>query len=95
MARWTVVDEGDFIAIARCFHGDYDRDCYLPLSIFYSEHWLLTTRRPANIDGAAGACDEVERSVGLRRERRPSIRIILRAAPSTSLGVIRPRQIRA
>jgi hypothetical protein len=64
---------------ARFFHGYYDHYCYLPLYIFCGEHLLLAKLRPANIDGAAGAREEVERLVGQIRERWPQTRIILRA----------------
>lgn len=63
----------------RFFHGYYDSYCYLPLYIFCGEHLLLAKLRPANIDGAAGACEEIERIVGQIRERWPTTRIILRA----------------
>ena len=46
----------------RFFHGYYDSYCYLPLYIFCGEH-LLAKLRPANIDGSAGALEEVERIV--------------------------------
>ena len=64
---------------ARFFHGYYDSYCYLPLYIFCGEHLLLAKLRPANIDGAAGACEDVERIVGQIRERWPQTHIILRA----------------
>jgi hypothetical protein len=63
----------------RFFHGYYDCYCYLPLYVFCGEHLLLAKLRPANIDGAAGTCEEVERIVGQLRERWPRTRIILRA----------------
>ena len=64
---------------ARFFHGYYDNYCYLPLYIFCGEHLLLAKLRPANIDGAAGAREEVERIIGQIRARWPRVRIILRA----------------
>jgi hypothetical protein len=63
----------------RFFHGYYDRYCYLPLYIFCGEHLLVAKLRRANIDGAAGAREELERLVAQIRERWPSVRIILRA----------------
>ncbi|MGA2190967.1 MAG: IS1380 family transposase [Steroidobacteraceae bacterium] len=63
----------------RFFHGYYDGYCYLPLYIFAGEHLLCAKLRRANIDGAAGACEEVERIVGQIRERWSSVKIILRA----------------
>ncbi len=63
----------------RFFHGYYNHYCYLPLYIFCGEHLLLSKLRPANIDGAAGAKEEIERIVGQIRERWPDTRIILRA----------------
>lgn len=61
------------------FHGYYGHYCYLPLYIFCGEHLLAAKLRPANIDGAAGAIDEVARIVTQIRDTWPSVRIILRA----------------
>jgi hypothetical protein len=63
----------------RFFHGYYDGYCYLPLYIFCGRHLLCAKLRPANIDGAAGAQEELERIVTQIRERWPETRIILRA----------------
>lgn len=63
----------------RFFHGYYDHYCYLPLYIFCGRHLLVSKLRPANIDGAAGACEEVERLVVQIRECWPKTRILLRA----------------
>ncbi|MGH8630041.1 MAG: IS1380 family transposase, partial [Burkholderiales bacterium] len=63
----------------RFFHGYYDGYCYLPLYIFCGEHLLVAKLRRSNIDGAAGAREEVERIVGQIRARWPDTRIILRA----------------
>ena len=63
----------------RFFHGYYDCYCYLPLYIFCGRHLLAAKLRPANIDGSAGAVEEVARIVAQIRERWPMVRIILRA----------------
>lgn len=63
----------------RFFHGYYDHYCYLPLYIFCGRQLLCAKLRPANIDGSAGAVDELERIVGQIRERWPQVRITLRA----------------
>ena len=63
----------------RFFHGFYDGYCYLPLYIFAGEHLLVAKLRRANIDGSAGALEEVERVIGQIRVRWPETRIILRA----------------
>jgi hypothetical protein len=63
----------------RFFHGYYDGYCYLPLYIFAGEHLLCAKLRRSNIDGAAGAREEVERIVAQIRERWPTMTIILRA----------------
>ncbi len=47
----------------RFFHGYYDSYCYLPLYIFCGRHLLAAKLRPSNIDGAAGAREEVEHRV--------------------------------
>lgn len=63
----------------RFFHGYYDCYCYLPLYIFAGRHLLAAKLRRSNIDGAAGAVDEVERIVAHIRDRWPATRIVLRA----------------
>jgi len=63
----------------RFFHGYYDCYCYLPLYIFCGRHLLSAKLRPANIDGSAGAVEEVSRIVTQIRARWPKVRIILRA----------------
>lgn len=63
----------------RFFHGYYDCYCYLPLYIFCGRHLLAARLRPANIDAAAGALEEIQRIVALIRVRWPKVRILLRA----------------
>jgi hypothetical protein len=46
----------------RFFHGYYDSYCYLPLYIFAGDQLLCARLRPSNVDGAAGALDEVSRA---------------------------------
>jgi Transposase DDE domain group 1 len=63
---------------SRFFHGYYDHYCYLPLYIFAGEHLLCARLRPANIDGAAGSLDELQRIVAQLRTHWPETRILLR-----------------
>ncbi|KAF0146837.1 MAG: putative transposase for insertion sequence element [bacterium] len=63
----------------RFFHGYYDCYCYLPLYVFCGDHLLAARLRKSDIDGAAGAKEEVERIVGRIRAKWPEVRIILRA----------------
>jgi hypothetical protein len=63
----------------RFFHGYYDGYCYLPLYIFCGRHLLCAKLRPAHIDGAAGALEEVERITTSIRARWPQTQIVLRA----------------
>jgi Transposase DDE domain group 1 len=63
----------------RFFHGYYNHYCYLPLYIFCGEHLLVSRLRRSNIDGAAGAKEEIVRIVSQIRERWPKVQIILRA----------------
>ena len=65
----------------RFFHGygaPGDCYCYLPLYIFCGRHLLVARLRRSNIDGAAGAIDEVARIVAQIRRRWPRTRILLR-----------------
>ena len=63
----------------RFFHGYYGGYCYLPLYIFCGRHLLASKLRRSNIDGAAGAVEEVARVVEQIRGRWPRVRIVLRA----------------
>jgi len=63
----------------RFFHGYYDSYCYLPLYIFAGDQLLCARLRGSNLDGAAGALDELKRIVAQLRVRWPKVRIVLRA----------------
>src|SRR6058998_4456370 len=63
----------------RFFHGYYGCYCYLPLYVFCGRDLLAAKLRPANIDAAAGAVEEIARIVAQLRERWPRTRIIARA----------------
>lgn len=60
------------------FHGYYDCYCYLPLYILCGRHLLAAKLRRSNIDGAAGAVEEVARIVAQIRRRWPRVGILLR-----------------
>ena len=60
------------------FHGYYEHRCFLPLYVFCGRHLLLAQRRPANIDGARGARNQIRRIVAMIRERWPKVDIVLR-----------------
>src|SRR5271166_5825460 len=62
----------------RFFHGYYDCYCYLPLYIFCGRHLLAAKLRPANIDGSAGAVEELARIVAQIRRRWRRVRILVR-----------------
>src|ERR1700758_4629366 len=62
----------------RFFHGYYDCYCYLPLYVFCGRHLLAAKLRRSNIDGAAGAVEEIARIVAQIRRRWPRVRILLR-----------------
>jgi hypothetical protein len=62
----------------RFFHGYYDCHCYLPLYIFCGRHLLAAKLRRSNIDGSAGAVEEIARIVAQIRRRWPKTRILLR-----------------
>jgi hypothetical protein len=63
----------------RFFHGYYQCYCYLPLYVFCGRHLLAAKLRRSNIDGSAGAAEELERIVRQIRARWPRVRIIVRA----------------
>src|SRR5208282_4806174 len=63
----------------RFFHGYYKCYCYLPLYIFCGRELLLAKLRPANMDAAAGAKEEIARMVEQIRQSWPEVEIWLRA----------------
>ena len=63
----------------RFFHGYYDTYCYLPLYVTCGRHLLAAKLRRSNIDGSAGAEQELDRIVGRIRARWPAVRILVRA----------------
>jgi hypothetical protein len=56
----------------RFFHGYYDSYCYLPLYIFAADQLLCARLRASNVDGAAGALDEVKRIAAQLRAKWPT-----------------------
>src|SRR6204780_3079947 len=63
----------------RFFHAYYDCYCYLPLYVFCGRHLLAAKLRRSNIDGSAGATQEIARIVAQIRAQWPKTRILLRA----------------
>lgn len=63
----------------RFFHGYYGNYCYLPLYIFAGDFLLCSKLRKSDIDGSAGALEEVQRIVARIRVRWPNTRFVLRA----------------
>jgi Transposase DDE domain group 1 len=63
----------------RFFHGYYKCYCYLPLYVFCGRHLLAAKLRRSDIDGSAGAQEEVARIVEQIRASWPKVRILLRA----------------
>jgi DDE family transposase len=63
----------------RFFHGYYKCYCYLPLYVFCGRDLLLAKLRPANIDAAAGAREEIASIVSQIRQTWPGVEILLRA----------------
>jgi hypothetical protein len=63
----------------RFFHGYYQGYCYLPLYVFCGRDLLLAKLRPANIDAAAGAKEEIAGIIGQIRRTWPHVEIWLRA----------------
>jgi DDE family transposase len=63
----------------RFFHGHYDCYCYLPLYIYCGDDLLCAKLRPADADAAEGVTKELERIVGLIRNRWKHVQIVIRA----------------
>jgi Transposase DDE domain group 1 len=63
----------------RFFHAYYGDYCYLPLYIFIGDQLLCARLRSSNMDGAAGAVEEVARIVEQLRGAWPAVDVIVRA----------------
>jgi len=63
----------------RLLQGYYDGCCNLPFYNFCGRHLLAAKLRPSNLDGAAGAREEVERLVAQIRTSWLCTQILLRA----------------
>ena len=63
----------------RFFHGYYKHYCYLPLYAFCGDDLLAAELRPADIDGASGTVELLDRIVSSIRQRWPETRVIVRA----------------
>jgi Transposase DDE domain group 1 len=62
----------------RFFHGHYDCYCYLPLYIYCGDDLLCAKLRTADVDPAEGVTEELDRIVGLIRNRWKHVQIIIR-----------------
>jgi hypothetical protein len=60
------------------FNGYYNSTCYTPLYVFCERHVLAARLRPANVDPAAGALEEIQRIVGALQKRWPGVKILVR-----------------
>jgi len=63
----------------RFFHGHYDCYCYLPLYIYCGDDLLCAKLRTAEVDPAEGVTEELDRIVGLIRNRWKHVEIVIRA----------------
>ena len=60
------------------YNGYYKSTCYTPLYIFCGRDLLVSRLRPANVDPAGGALEEIERVIGRLREQWPDVVIMVR-----------------
>lgn len=60
------------------FNPYYKGVCYAPLYIFCGHHLLVAKLRSSNVDPAAGALEELQRIIGLIREKWQNTHIIIR-----------------
>ncbi|MEQ8754714.1 MAG: IS1380 family transposase, partial [Coleofasciculus sp. G1-WW12-02] len=60
------------------FNTYYKGVCYAPLYIFCGHHLLVARLRPSNVDPAEGALEELQRIIGLIREKWHNTHIIVR-----------------
>jgi hypothetical protein len=60
------------------FNTHYQGVCYAPLYIFCGHHLLVAKLRPSNVDPADGALEELQRIIGMIREKWKETQIIVR-----------------
>lgn len=60
------------------FNTYYGGVCYAPLYIFCGHHLLAAKLRPSNVDPADGALEELQRVIGLIRQRWEHTHILIR-----------------
>ena len=60
------------------FNKYYNGVCYAPLYIFCGHHLLVAKLRPSNVDPAEGALEELQRVIGLIREKWTTTHILVR-----------------
>lgn len=60
------------------FNTYYKGVCYAPLYIFCGHHLLVARLRPSNVDPAEGALEELQRIIGLIRDKWHDTHIIVR-----------------
>ncbi len=60
------------------FNKYYKGVCYAPLYIFCGHHLLVAKLRPSNVDPAEGALEELQRVIGLIREKWKNTHILVR-----------------
>ncbi len=60
------------------FNPYYKGVCYAPLYIFCGHHLLVAKLRSSNVDPAGGALEELQRIIGLIRDKWQNTQIIIR-----------------
>lgn len=60
------------------FNKYYNGVCYAPLYIFCGYHLLVAKLRPSNVDPAEGALEELQRVIGLIRDKWTTTHILVR-----------------
>ena len=60
------------------YNGHYQSTCYTPLYIFCGRDLLVSRLRPANVDPAGGALEELQRVVTYLRQQWPKVVIMVR-----------------
>jgi Transposase DDE domain group 1 len=60
------------------FNGYYNHECYTPLLIYCGRHLLAAQLRPANVDPAAGALEQLQRLIAQIRTHWADVVIVVR-----------------
>ncbi len=76
--EWFIIGFSMIAALAAFFNTYYKGVCYAPLYIFCEHHLLVAKLRSSNVEPAGGALEELQRIIGIIREKWSDTQILVR-----------------